>query len=51
MMDKTLLNRAAALKVLLWDLYHDEGTISRRSRRVFYSEPGIKAVGDWICGV
>jgi hypothetical protein len=46
MMDKMWLNRAAALKVILWDLYHGRGTISRRSHRVFYSEPGIKAVGD-----
>jgi hypothetical protein len=51
MMDKMWLNRAATLKVLLWDLYHDKGTISRRSRLVFHSEPGVKAVGAWICGV
>jgi hypothetical protein len=51
MMDKMWLNRAAALKILLWIFYHGKGTISRRSRWVFKSEPGIKAVGDWICGV
>ncbi|MBW2169712.1 MAG: hypothetical protein JRG69_10720 [Deltaproteobacteria bacterium] len=34
MMDKMWLNRAGILKVMLWDLYHGRGTISRKSIQV-----------------
>jgi len=35
MMDKMWLNRAATLKVMLWDLYYGKGTISRRRHLIF----------------